>query len=190
MREDNESTAAGSNHDGSGDASRPSLPPPAFPPGMRRRQVRQPAHAPAKKESAFISPDDPLPSRDDTLAGAIISPDEPLVREDRGAFISPDDPFPDRGIPTAPDGDDDAEGVVTGMGDDAHLDPEELAAGGDPYVLDLMNKVSTLAEALKRRGEAGLRSTPNMDRFEATLRAYCVGYLAGRRAEEDDAPDF
>ncbi|MDZ7779714.1 MAG: hypothetical protein U5R14_07215 [Gemmatimonadota bacterium] len=75
-------------------------------------------------------------------------------------------------------------GTVTGIGDDPHLQAEELASGGDPYVIELSNAVSKLAEALRHRGEAGLKATPDMTRFEATLRAYCVGYLAGRRAEE------
>ena len=81
-------------------------------------------------------------------------------------------------------------GVVTGMGMDEHVEAEELASGGDPYVMDMVQKVGKLAEAIRTKGEAGLRSTPEMDKFEATLRGYCVGYLAGRRAEDDPSKDY
>jgi hypothetical protein len=124
--------------------------------------------------SAFISPDDPIPDR---------------TRAD-DAYISPDEPIPHRAPrsgPVAMDDDEDfGEGVVTGIGDDAHMDPDELALGFDPHVLEVVDKVVKLAEALKQKGEAGLRSTPGMSRFEATLRSYCVGYLAGRRAEDEE----
>ena len=49
------------------------------------------------------------------------------------------------------------------------------------------------AEALRARGEAGLLTHAEMSRFEWTLRSYCSGYIAGRRAEapprliQDDA---
>jgi hypothetical protein len=52
---------------------------------------------------------------------------------------------------------------------------------GDPAVADLVRRVTALADSLREKGEAGLRSTPEMTRFETTLRAYCVGYLAGLR---------
>lgn len=196
MSEEHESGAPGHNsHRPSDGASGGSaLPPPAFPPGSRRHQMRRAASTP-KMGDAFISPDEPLPDRADDVADAFISPDEPIVRSagTDDAFISPDDPIPHREprtVAVADDGDDDMDVVVTGMGDDAHLDPEEMAAGGDPHVMELVARVSKLAEALKRRGEAGLRTTPDMDRFEATLRAYCVGYLAGRRAEDDPSPEY
>ena len=138
------------------------LPPPAFPPGSRRHPSRN-SSAPdsgaggeASRDEAFYYPDD--------------------VSEEAFSLISPDDPFPDRGEGVE-------EGTATGIGDDEHLSPEELAAGGDPHVAALTNAVAKLAEALRRRGEAGLHASPDMSRFEATLRAYCVGYLAGRRAE-------
>jgi len=176
-----------------------SLPPPAFPPGSRKHALRnstppQAGSAPGKgSEDAFISPDDPMPARKDKLAAAFIQPDDPLPerRPDamKDAFISPEDPLPKReslgarrtmGKPE--------EGVVTGMGSDPHLDRGELAAAGDPHVMELTEAVSKLAQALRRKGEAGLRTTPEMGRFDATLRAYCVGYLAGRRAEAE--PQF
>ena len=125
--------------------------------------------------SAFISPDDPLPDRTS------------LVENE--AFISPDAPIPHRSPRTAsaePGAEDDEEGVVTGIGDDAHMAHEELTLGFDPHVHEVVDKVVKLAEALRQKGEAGLRSTPGMTRFEATLRSYCVGYLAGRRAEDEE----
>jgi hypothetical protein len=168
------------------------LPPPAFPPGSRRHlhtnsNSRPSSEAPSggTEDDAFISPDDPIPPRRDTMGGAFISPDDPIParRPDAvfDAFISPDEPLPPR------DQEEPEEGVVTGIGDDPHLEPEELISGGDPYVLELIGAVGRLAEALKRRGEAGLKSSPQMTRFEATLRAYCVGYLAGRRAEDEES---
>ena len=168
----------------------PRLPPPAFPPGSRRH-VHTNSDSPAENATrpsggtpdVFISPDDPLPPRKDSVDEAFISPDDPLpVRRPDAvfdAFISPDDPLPPR-MQLEPE-----EGIVTGMGDDAHMDPNELSAGGDPHVLEVAGAVERLAAALKKKGEAGLKATPQMSRFEATLRAYCVGYIAGRRAEDE-----
>lgn len=151
------------------------LPPPAFPPGSRK-QARDndwnQSSADALGEG-FISPDEPMPERHDQADDAFISPDEPIPHRD---------PVEDEsGLPEF----ESAGGVVTGMGDDEHIEPEELVMGGDPYVMDLAQKVGKLAEALKGKGEAGLRSSPDMDKFETTLRGYCVGYLAGRRVEDD-----
>jgi hypothetical protein len=145
-----------------------------FPPGSRRVNVRRGAPAGGDElPDAFIPPDAPFPERRDGMAD--------------DAFIGPDDPIPHRSAPWAasvPDEEIDEESVVvTGIGDDAHLTPEELAHGGDPDLWELIHQVGKLAEALKRRGEAGLQVTPDMSRFEATLRAYCVGFLVGRRAE-------
>ena len=171
------------------------LPPPAFPPGMKGVARRRAAAADQGLSSAFISPDEPLPDRSGGVPDdAFISPDEPIERhEPRGSgsgFISPDDPIPHRAprsTPVAVEEDFDMDDVVvTGIGDDPHLDPEELALGFDPHVLELVGAVGKLAEALKRKGEAGLRTTADMSRFEATLRSYCVGYLAGRRAEDEE----
>jgi hypothetical protein len=176
------------------------LPPPAFPPGSRKQAVRgttpaaKPAPAkPATPDEAFISPDDPIPARTDKMASAFILPDDPIPvrRPDfvQNAFISPEDPLPKReplgvrrtmGKPE--------EGVVTSIGSDAHLDRGELVAAGDPFVMELIDSVGKLAQALRRKGEAGLRATAEMSRFEVTLRAYCVGFLAGRRAEAE--PEF
>jgi len=176
-----------------GQGGRP-LPPPSFPPGAKR--VNAPRAQPGSEDlsAALIHPDDPIPQRTgDVPDHAFISPDEPIRRSAGGApddaFISPDEPIRQRAPHSGtlvrevidPD-----EVVVTGIGDDAHMDPDELAAGFDPHVLEVVDQVGKLAEALKRRGEAGLRSTPDMTRFEATLRAYCVGYLAGRRAADEE----
>lgn len=176
-----------------GKGGRP-LPPPAFPPGARRAGPQRRTEG-RDVSSAFISPDDPIPDREGGVPDdAFISPDAPIDRSGglRGeeGFISPDDPIPHRAphaTQVALDEDfDPEEVVVTGIGDDAHLSPDELALGFDPHVLELVDKVGKLAEALKRKGEAGLRTTPDMTRFEATLRSYCVGYLTGRRAEDEE----
>jgi len=169
------------------------LPPPAFPPGSRKHvhansnsRPSSGARSEGDGDDAFISPDDPIPPRRrDAMGEAFISPDDPIParRPDAvfDAFISPDDPLPPRGA------EEPEEGVVTGIGDDPHMAPEELISGGDPHVIELIGAVGRLAEALKRKGEAGLRTSPQMTRFEATLRAYCVGYLAGRRSEDDES---
>lgn len=170
------------------------LPPPAFPPGSRKHahtnsgRARAPSRSPeGVSDEAFISPDDPMPERQSTMGEGFISPDDPMPdrRPDPvfDAFISPDDPMPSR--------EELEEGVVTGIGDDPHLDPEELASAGDPHVIEVTGAVERLTAALKQKGEAGLRATPRMSRFEATLRAYCVGYIAGRRAEDEaDSGDY
>jgi hypothetical protein len=176
------------------------LPPPAFPPGSRKQAVKSAAPAPARpkpasEDDAFISPDDPIPARADKVASAFILPDDPIPerRPDamQSAFISPEDPIPKReplGVRRTMGKPEEAEGVVTGIGSDAHMDRGELAAAGDPHVMELIEAVGKLAQALRRKGEAGLRTSPEMTRFDATLRAYCVGYLAGRRAEAE--PEF
>ena len=156
------------------------LPPPAFPPGARRHVPHETIEPfePAEGD-AFISPDDPLPARTDPIGAA---------------FISPDEPIPERRIELMPEFQDDVmvepgeEGIVVGMDMDDHLEHEEVVSGGDPHVMEIMAAVATLSESLQYRGEGGLRVTPGMSRFEATLRSYCVGYLAGRRAEEPPLP--
>ncbi|MSR20828.1 MAG: hypothetical protein EXR91_07595 [Gemmatimonadetes bacterium] len=154
------------------------LPPPAFPPGSRKQQTHRNSSAPKAEaapklpagDSAYISPDDPMPERrPDAMSGAFISPEDPMPkREALGVRRTMGKP---------------EEGVVTGLGSNAHVDKGELAAAGDPHVMELTEAVGKLAQALKRKGESGLSSSPDMSRFDATLRAYCVGFLAGRRAE-------
>ena len=148
------------------------LPPPAFPPHQHiqpRRNHRRSAEA---TETGGGVPDD-----------AFISPDEPIVRSGfrfaQEAFISPDEPLPPRGAEHV----DTDEVVVTGIGDDPHLGPEDLgpARHEDPIVADLALRVGRFADGLRDRGEAALRTTVDMKSFETTLRAYCVGYLAAQR---------
>jgi len=193
----------------SDDSSGSRLPPPAFPPGSRKHLCSNNSGcaAPVDLGEALISPDDPIPERDHSVEDAFISPDdhmpdrsEALVDEaipsegSSRAFISPNDPIPPGDVVTADQGGppqlETEGGVATGMGMDDHMDAEDLTSGGDPYVIDLVQKVGKLAEALRAKGEAGLHSSPAMDQFESTLRGYCVGYLAGRRAEDDPSSDF
>jgi len=163
------------------------LPPPAFPPGSRkhvRKNSVHPHHEDGEQGSgadkAFIYPDEPFPPRRDAVQRAFIAPDEPLPHRPRGEERrAPADVPPARGRTwTVED-----EGVAMGLGDDPHLPPATALGASDPYVAELLDAVEKLAEALRRKGEAGLHAAPGMSRFEATLRAYCVGYLAGRRAE-------
>jgi len=147
------------------------LPPPAFPPGSRRVSVRQSLER-GELTDAFISPDDSIPER-------------PGVPDD--AFISPDDAVPHRApySETAGDWSEAEDGLVTGMGDDTHLTPEEISMAGDPVLIEIAELAAKLSEDIRRRGEAGLHVHPGMSTFEATLRAYCVGYLRGRHAEDE-----
>ena len=144
------------------------IPPPAFPPGLRRRahqnsQQGQNSDSPAAEgsdvDAGLISPDDPMPERRDSV---------------ESAFISPDDPIPERKIKlleefqtssTRLDPEEEGEGVATGIGLDEHLTPTELVTGGDPHVMELVEAVGQLAEAIKRKGEAGLRRTLGMSPF-------------------------
>lgn len=160
------------------------LPPPAFPPGSRKHRARNSSGPPTgtveKGDDAFISPDEPLPDRLDPFGEALISPDDPLP--DRRGEMS--DAFEDAHAAAV------GEGEVMGMDMDPRRDPEETHSGGDPHVMELENAVAKLAQAVRQKGEAGLRATPEMTRFESTLRAYCVGYLAGRRVEDPPAPEL
>ena len=153
------------------------LPPPAFPPGERgthsRRRLRTPAEGNSPAQSGGREAGDAgVPDE------AFISPDEPIERTGSriaaDAFISPDAPLPDRGP---------EQGVVTGIDDDPHLDESDWTSPRftDPHVAELVLQVGRLADALQGHGEAGLRTTADMSRFEATLRAYCVGYLVAQR---------
>ncbi len=92
------------------------------------------------------------------------------------ALIEPDEPLPDR--PELEE-----EGVASGIGDPGTSDVRDHPLRLDPGLEDLVAAVGGLAEGLRRRGRAALHVEPGMSRFEATLRAYCVGYLAGREGE-------
>lgn len=129
------------------------LPPPAFPPGNRRHPGSGDASGPDGRGEGKVSEDG-----------------------EGFTFISPDEPFPDHDRAMEA-------GTATGIGDDPHLAAEDLASSGDPHVRELVLALSKLAEAVRRRGEAGLRVTSDMSRFESTLSGYCLGYLAGRRED-------
>lgn len=157
------------------------LPPPAFPPGARRHAVRTHVAAPEDADP-YISPDAPLPERIERS------------RDLDGALISPDDPIPERRIELVEEFQDqmafdpDEEGVVVGMDLDPDLDPTEVISGGDPHLIEVIETIDKIAASVRKKGEAGLRVRADMPRFEATLRAYCVGYLVGRRVEEPPPP--
>ncbi len=79
------------------------LPPPAFPPGSRRRAPGRGGPEAADTPVAAEADAGPAPVATDDGDGAIpndafISPDEPIVRAssriEEDAFISPDEPFP------------------------------------------------------------------------------------------------
>ena len=130
------------------------------------------------------------PGRTGFPAEAFNAPEEPIARDASDPYISPDDPIPRRsplGADLSEEGIDLDEVMVTGMGDDPHLAPEELGLTMDPTLAALSEQVAALADALRLQGELGLKEHPGMSAFESTLRAYCVGYLKGRRAEEGRA---
>ncbi|HEX9885092.1 MAG TPA: hypothetical protein VGA70_01320 [Longimicrobiales bacterium] len=161
------------------------FPPPVFAPGSDRAQALRAEldeSARAVPDDAFIDPDEPLRRRSAISDDAFIDPDAPIVRA-RPPEVPDDFERVLRG-----ESDLDMEVMVTGMGDDPHLDDEDMRAlrtYGDPQMVDLVRMVGELARALEDKGEAGLRATPAMSRFETTLRAYCTGYLAGQREFAD-----
>ena len=156
------------------------LPPPVFPPGSarhggrwsgirRRSPESRPSGAPADERSGEVP------------RSAVGSPGEPsLSKHDDLSLILPDEPLPERRAAPRPE-----EITVTGIGNDPHLDELEPAPRVrlDADLKRLTEMVEALAHHLKERGEAGLRTSPGMTRFEATMRAYCVGWLAARREE-------
>jgi len=159
------------------------LPPPAFPPGQRRHVHRNSVgkhEVVQESPDGFIAPDAPLPPRLDPIEQAFISPDDPIP--ERVIELAPE--FQDYARPVAGDG----EGEVVGMDLDTQPDPIDVLVQHDPYVAELVAAIRKLAESLGRKGEAGLRASSEMSRFEQTLRAYCSGYLAGRRVEEPPLP--
>ena len=152
-------------------------------------------------DEAFIDPDEPIAGASGgggVPEDAFIDPDEPIVRSEArldDAFIDPDEPIVRTHPPEKPEdfeevvkgsgGEGEEEVVVTGIGDDTHLeDFKKIEKYGDPHVVELVEKVSYLADQLRHKGEAGLRTEPGMTRFEASLRAYCTGYLTGKRQGE------
>ena len=62
---------------------------------------------------------------------------------------------------------------------------ERPASGyGDAVVADLAARLVRLAAGLRDEGEAALRAVSDENTFEATLRAYCAGYLVAKREGE------
>lgn len=122
-----------------------------------------------------------------TLESAMIHPGQELDGAVEPGGVEP--------LPLLGESDDDPfllggeeQGEAMGIGDDQQRGASGVRTTLDPALRDLTDAVVKLAESLRRRGEAGLHASPEMSRFEATLRAYCVGYLAGRRAEGDGHP--
>ena len=167
------------------------LPPPTFPPGSAKRRVARPA--PLMADLADDSGEGAIP------ADAIFSPDDAVTRSGTrvpdDAFFSPDQPVVRQAPPTKPEdfeavmegigGEDETEGVVTGIGLSSHVRKAGEAHLEDPHVERLYVALKALTRGVRDRGEAGLRTTNEMSRFEATLRGYCVGYLAGLRETPD-----
>ncbi|MDT8368360.1 MAG: hypothetical protein RQ745_04085 [Longimicrobiales bacterium] len=151
------------------DRSRNRLPPPAFPSGLEIVEEPLP-------EDAIISPDAPGEWRP-RLHDALILPDEPVVRAE--PVRTPDDFEQVMHRPREARGTDDETIRVTGIG--ASRPPVEDGAVLDPGIERLVTELQTLVNTLRRKGEAGLRSDPEMTRFEVTLRGYCTGYLAALR---------
>jgi hypothetical protein len=172
------------------------LPPPVFPPGGRRSRMRHGLGPDSSRGSsgegrstvwsntsawvraglgaALILPDDPIPPRSDRLVAAEVARTLDLE--------APADP----GGESADELDlDDV--VVTGIGDDPHLSVADLLYAWDPHVTELLAAVRRLATELEQQGEAALVAGPRMTHLERQLRAYCVGFLAGRRAADSTA---
>lgn len=178
------------------------LPPPMFPPGARRPRPRRATSPVASTEDdgvphdAFILPDDvAAPSwaagrRGDALPQVDLPEVEAAPGQD--AFLEPE-PMAVGGETAEPAFEDMVLGsafvdlddvLVTGIGDDPHLEDEGLPGletFRDIHLAELVRALDRLAGTLRSRGEVGLKATRGMTRFEATLRAYCVGYLAGVR---------
>lgn len=153
------------------DSTRPgrSLPPPAFPPGARRRAVLKRSAHPGR--SLGGKPDE-LPS------DVFISPDDPIRKEGRGipddAFISPDDPL----VPAQRD----EEGHVTGLGVFTVPSSESGSARRQtPSIHELPYLLDQLAEQLHESGEKALEVSSEMGHFQAALRSFLKGYLRGNR---------
>ena len=105
----------------------------------------------------------------DRLPPPAFPPGERSVKYRRSPRASVGEPGPARPVgPGAGESEMPDEAVVTGI-------------SNDPHVAGLALHVGRLANALRDHGEAGLRTTEDMNQFETTLRAYCVGYLVAQR---------
>jgi len=184
--------------DGVGEGSADRLPPPMFPPGSRRRAGRPSPGVASNAEGrsaeipqeAFISPDEPIRTRGASGDGGSRELEDSGM--DESAFISPDEPIVRTERPHPPEDYEQVLGAwtmdeveVTGIGE-PHLNDEDLRAlerFGDPHVADLFRALDRLTDAVRAKGQAGLKTSADMTPFEISLRSYCVGYLAGRREE-------
>jgi len=147
----------------------PSLPPPVFPPGARRRQVSHRVSDPVRSSGG---------EEEEIPKDAFISPDDPIRKEGRGipdaAFISPDDPL----VPALRS----EEGEVTGLG--LLANPASEAGSGRPQtpnIHELPYLLDQLAEQLHETGEKALEVHADMGHFQAALRSFLKGYLEGSR---------
>lgn len=161
--EEGASTAA---ETGSADTS---LPPPAFPPGARRREVAERVSNPAPTSDG---------EEKEIPGGAFISPDDPIRTKARGipdaAFISPDDPL----VPVQRN----EEGQVTGLGLLANPSSEPVSFRRQtPSIHELPYLLDQLAEHLHESGERALEVHAEMGHFQAALRSFLRGYLEGGR---------
>jgi hypothetical protein len=156
-----------SSHDRNGNGEEIHLPPPFMPSEQRIRR------AGSRGESGSADPSS------SNLDQAFIQPDEPVVRSGHPQVPEDFEEVMSRVRPSDL-GDDDV--VVTGMGDDPHLGVEGgTRQWSDPHLERLADALQRLTEEVNGRGEAGLKVREGMSRFEATLRAYCVGYLSALR---------
>ena len=145
------------------------FPPPVFPSGSSVGEDR--SHPVEDDEEEGVVPDD-----------AFHDPDDPVVRERPPTVPADFEEVMGRvgGLEAVL-----GEVAVTGMGNDPHVVAQPgLEPYDDPHVAELASALERLRAGLASRGEAALKVEPEMSRFEATLRAYCVGYLAGRRAQD------
>lgn len=155
------------------------LPPPAFPPGMRRTHKRRSRSSTVDGEvqagdefpsDAFISPDDPIERETEFPDDAFISPDEPITHRDphevereEAEDIDPED------------------AVVTGMGGETVYDRAASApALRDDEYLELADRLEALAHQIRERGIAALVVRSDTHTFDAVLRSLVAGFMAGR----------
>jgi hypothetical protein len=158
------------------------LPPPAFPPGMRRAAVHRPVTATGSDVD------------DGGLGDALILPDEPIRRSETDlpddAFISPDEPFlrkaPHSGSPEDEEEDEMEEGVVTGIGDydGAYFPRGAGSRSKNLEALRMAEVLDELAAGLRQHGSVSLVSETRLTPFEAMLRGMIAGFLAAS-SEED-----
>ena len=153
---------------------------PPLPPPMRPTESRWSADA------GFGEPHEAPEGEGSIPEDAIHDPDDPVVRLEPPT-VPPDFEAVMKGVGSLERTM--GEVSVTGMGNDPHVRPDPgLEPQADPHVAELSAALERLRRGLASRGEAALKVDPDMSRFDATLRAYCVGYLAGRRADDPNLP--